>query len=122
MNMPHHYKNPNNTIWPIYLVVLLSMLFGGVQSHATSPQKPNVVLFLVDDMGYGDFAVHGNRFVNTPNLDALARESTELTRFYVSPVCSPTRASLLTGRYNFRTGVSDVFGEASENPSRTRSP
>lgn len=112
--MSHHSPNSNNAIWSILIVVLLSAFFGIARTLAASVQRPNVVLFLVDDMGYGDFAVHGNRFVNTPNLDALARESTELTRFYVSPVCSPTRASLLTGRYNFRTGVSDVFGEASE--------
>ena len=74
--------------------------------------KPNVVLFLVDDLGYGDVACHGNPHVKTPQIDAFARQATELTQFHVSPVCSPTRASLMTGRYNFRTGVADVYGQA----------
>ncbi|HUT09222.1 MAG TPA: arylsulfatase [Thermoguttaceae bacterium] len=77
-----------------------------------TPARPNVVLFLADDLGYGDVAWHGNPHVKTPHLDAFAREAVELTQFHVSPVCSPTRASLMTGRYNFRTGVADVFGEA----------
>ena len=74
--------------------------------------QPNVVLFLVDDLGYGDLACHGNPHVKTPQIDAFARQATELTQFHVSPVCSPTRASLMTGRYNFRTGVADVYGKA----------
>jgi len=74
--------------------------------------KPNVILFLVDDLAYGDLACHGNPHVKTPQLDRFANQAVELTRFHVSPVCSPTRASLMTGRYNFRTGVADVFGPA----------
>jgi arylsulfatase A-like enzyme len=74
--------------------------------------RPNVVLFLADDLGYGDLACHGNRHVKAPQLDAFTREAVEFTNFHVSPVCSPTRASLMTGRYNFRTGVADVFGPA----------
>lgn len=86
-------------------------------SHAAAPSvkpPPNIIVFLVDDLGYGDLACHGNPHVKTPNVDAFAREATEFTRFYVSPVCAPTRASLMTGRYNFRTGVADVFGPASQ--------
>jgi arylsulfatase A-like enzyme len=73
---------------------------------------PNVVVFLVDDLAYGDLACHGNRHAQTPRIDAFAREAVKLERFYVSPVCAPTRAALLTGRYSFRGGVSDVFGAA----------
>jgi arylsulfatase A-like enzyme len=72
----------------------------------------NVILFLADDLGYGDLGCHGNRYVKTPHLDTFARAAVEFTKFHVSPVCSPTRASLMTGRYNFRTGVCDVFGKA----------
>lgn len=68
----------------------------------------NVLLIVTDDQGYGDLAFHGNSQVSTPNLDRLASESVEFTRFYVSPVCAPTRASLLTGRYHLRTGTSWV--------------
>lgn len=70
---------------------------------------PNIVLILADDQGWGDFGFHGNEQIRTPHLDQLAADGLELTRFYVSPVCAPTRASLLTGRYNYRTGVVDTF-------------
>jgi len=77
-------------------------------------RRPNVILFLADDLGYGDLGVHGNPVVKTPHIDAFAKESIEWERFYVSPVCAPTRASMMTGRYNFRTGVTDVFGSGCE--------
>ncbi len=71
--------------------------------------RPNVLLIMTDDQGYGDLGLHGNPTIRTPNLDRLARQSARLASFYVSPVCSPTRASLLTGRYNYRTGVVDTY-------------
>ena len=71
--------------------------------------RPNLLLIMTDDQGYGDLGVHGNPRIRTPNLDRLAGESVRFQSFYVSPVCSPTRASLLTGRYNYRTGVVDTF-------------
>ena len=86
------------------LVVLPSSLWG-----ADAGRRPNVVLIMTDDQGWGDFGFHGNPHVKTPHLDRLAAESTELRQFYVCPVCSPTRASLLTGRYNYRTGAIDTY-------------
>lgn len=85
-----------------------------LSSPASPPAlaRPNVVLFLVDDQGYGDMALHGNPHCRTPHMDALAQQAVELVDFHVSPVCAPTRASLMTGRYNFRTGVTDVYGDA----------
>ncbi len=68
-------------------------------------RPPNIILILTDDQGYGDAGFHGNDQIRTPNLDQLAAESVELTRFYVEPVCAPTRASLMTGRYYYRSGV-----------------
>lgn len=67
--------------------------------------RPNVIVILTDDQGYGDIAAHGNDVVRTPNLDRLAAHSIRLTDFHVDPTCSPTRAALLTGRYSTRTGV-----------------
>jgi arylsulfatase A-like enzyme len=67
--------------------------------------KPNIVLVMSDDQGFGDIGLHGNDKVQTPTLDRFAKDGVEMTRFYVSPVCSPTRASLMTGRYHYRTGV-----------------
>ena len=71
--------------------------------------RPNVIIVMPDDMGYGDLGATGNSVIRTPHLDRLAKESAELTNFYVSPVCSPTRASLMTGRYNQRTRCIDTF-------------
>ena len=76
---------------------------------AEGPGRPNVLLIMTDDQGYGDLGFHGNPRIKTPNLDRFARESVQLKTFCVSPVCSPTRASLMTGRYNYRTGVVDTY-------------
>lgn len=70
--------------------------------------KPNVILIMTDDQGFGDLSLHGNTRLKTPNLDRLAAEAVEFTRFTVSSVCAPTRASLLTGRYALRCGVHGV--------------
>lgn len=79
---------------------------------------PNVLLVLTDDQGYGDLSLHGNPQLRTPAMDRIGREGVRLDRFYVSPVCSPTRASLLTGRYHLRTGVFGVTRrEEVMNPS-----
>lgn len=70
---------------------------------------PNIVVVMPDDMGYGDTGATGNSLIRTPNLDRLAQESAALTRFYVTPVCSTTRAGLMTGRYHHRTRCIDTF-------------
>ena len=70
-----------------------------------SQEKPNVIVILTDDQGWGDLSFHGNTNLNTPNIDRLAASGTSFDRFYVCPVCSPTRAELLTGRYHPRMGV-----------------
>jgi arylsulfatase A len=70
--------------------------------------KPNVLLIVTDDQGYGDFGFTGNPHLKTPRLDALAKDSARFERFYVNPLCAPTRAALLTGRYSLRTGVYGV--------------
>lgn len=72
-------------------------------------KSPNVILIITDDQGYGDLGTNGNPHINTPTIDALAEESIRFTNFYVSPVCAPTRASLMTGRYSLRTGVRDTY-------------
>lgn len=86
--------------------LLLCLIFCGALS---SQAQPNIIIVMPDDMGYGDIGATGNEVIRTPNLDRLATESAELTDFYVSPVCSPTRACLMTGRYNFRTRCIDTF-------------
>ena len=68
-------------------------------------EKPNVILVLTDDQGYGDLSCHGNPVLKTPNIDRLRDESIRCTDFHVSPLCTPTRAALMTGRYPARTGA-----------------
>jgi len=68
-------------------------------------KKPNVIIIITDDQGYGDLACHGNPYIKTPNLDRLHAQSTRLTNYHVGPTCAPTRAALVTGRYCNRTGV-----------------
>ncbi len=75
---------------------------------ARAAARPNVVVLLADDAGWGDYGHSGNRMVRTPHIDSLARDGVSLDRFYVCPVCSPTRAEFLTGRYYPRTGVRGV--------------
>ena len=71
--------------------------------------RPNVILIITDDQGFGDIGYNGNTKINTSNLDNLANESIRFNNFYVSPVCAPTRSSLMTGRYSLRTGVRDTY-------------
>lgn len=70
--------------------------------------QPNVVLILADDMGWGDLHINGNKIIETPAIDRMAAQSMRFDRFYVCPLCAPTRAEMLTGRYFLRTGVSSV--------------
>jgi len=76
-----------------------------VTGNASARERPNVVLVMTDDQGYGDLSCHGNPHLKTPTIDELHAESVRLTNFHVGPTCSPTRASLMTGRYCNRTGV-----------------
>ncbi len=77
--------------------------------QAADTTRPNVILIMTDDQGIGDFGATGNRVIKTPHLDEMARGGAAMTTFYVSPVCSPTRACLMTGRYNYRTRVIDTW-------------
>ena len=72
---------------------------------ASAAARPNVVIFLADDLGWADVGFHGGTQIDTPSLDQLAREGTQLDRFYTTPICSPTRAALMTGRDPLRLGV-----------------
>lgn len=75
---------------------------------AKPPARPNVVMVVADDAGWGDFSFVGNRSVATPAIDSLAHDGAVLEQFCVQPVCSPTRAELLTGRSHPRSGVRGV--------------
>lgn len=88
--------------------------------RAAPASRPNVILIMSDDQGYGDLSIHGNPNLTTPALDAIAKAGAQFTQFQVCPVCSPTRSSLLTGRYNYRTGVVDTYlGRSLMDPKET---
>lgn len=87
-------------------LLLLLACFSGFTSRAAT--KPNVLLIVTDDQGYGDFGFTGNKQIETPNLDKLASQSVRFDRFYVTPFCAPTRAALMTGRYPLQGGVHGV--------------
>ncbi len=76
--------------------------------QAATPARPNVVVLLADDQGWGDLSFHGNLNLNTPHIDSIGRDGVSFERFFVCPVCSPTRAEFLTGRYHQRSGVYGV--------------
>ena len=89
--------------WTAALLVLACAALKFVPGAAV--RRPNVILILTDDQGYGDVGVHGNDILRTPNMDRLAGEGVRIKEFYVTPLCATSRAGLLTGRYNQRTGV-----------------
>lgn len=86
------------------IAVVLSIQTAHAQDKP-EPRRPNVILVMTDDQGYGDLSCHGNPWLKTPHLDALHAESVRLTNFHVDPTCSPTRSALMTGRYSGRVGV-----------------
>jgi arylsulfatase A-like enzyme len=116
--------------WVAAFAAAISSLFGtDVRGADPSPSMPNIVVILSDDQGWGDLSVHGNTNLSTPHIDSLARDGAIFDRFFVCPVCSPTRAEFLTGRYHPRgnvwstssggerldldeTTIADVFREA----------
>lgn len=95
----------------IFLITLLQLLICQTPASETNARlagvanRPNIVVFLIDDLGYADVGFNGCSDIPTPQIDALASAGTVLAAHYVQPVCSPTRAALMTGRYAVRTGV-----------------
>ena len=95
----------------LVVTVALAAWFGISIATTAAPVRPNIIIVMPDDIGYGDFACHGNQIIQTPSIDALARESVRFTDFHVSPTCAPTRAALMTGRHEFKSGVTHTINE-----------
>ncbi len=91
--------------------IILSISPSNIGHCAEKRSVPNIVLILTDDQGYGDLSCHGNPVLKTPNLDRLHAEGVRFTEFHVSPTCAPTRCSLLTGRHEFKSGVTHTILE-----------
>ncbi len=89
--------------------LLVSQILCSSIATAKDSKHVNVILIMTDDQGGWDYGFMGNKVINTPNLDAMAAGGARLSRFYVSPVCTPTRANLMTGRYNYRTRAIDTY-------------
>ena len=89
------------------LIVVFVSLFLSCELNKTNTY-PNIIVILTDDQGWGDLSINGNKDINTPNIDQMTLNGVRFDRFFVSPVCSPTRAEILTGRHHVRTGVYDV--------------
>jgi len=92
-------------------LMLALWLFAVVVSAADAPRRPNIIVILTDDQGYGDLSCHGNPILKTPNMDRLHAEGVRFTDFHVSPTCAPTRSALLTGRHEFRNGITHTIYE-----------
>ena len=90
------------------LTLLIILLFFSCENQSVI-KRPNVILIMTDDQGYGDLGANNNQNIITPNLDDFTEKSIRFNNFFVSPVCAPTRSSLMTGRYSLRTGVRDTY-------------
>ncbi len=98
----------------ISIVILLTILASSLP--AATPQ-PNIVFFLVDDMGWMDCGINGSQYYETPNIDRFAQRSMRFTNAYAQPLCSPTRASLLTGQYSARHRITSATGHLPPQPA-----
>lgn len=104
---PQYFKKMKIKKLQFFAIVILQFVSFGVLAQQS--EHPNVIIIITDDQGYGDLGVTGNPHVKTPVIDKFAKQSVRFNNFYVSPVCAPTRASLMTGRYSLRTGVRDTY-------------
>lgn len=93
----------------ILFIILSNFVFLAQCQKTNRLKRPNVIIIMTDDQGFGDLGYYGNPHIKTPTIDNLAKESIRFDEFIVSPVCAPTRAALMTGRYPLRTGVRDTY-------------
>lgn len=101
-------------------ITCLLLIFFVQESAFTAEQtKPNVILFLVDDMGWMDSSAYGSKYYETPNMERLAKQSMRFTDAYALPLCSPSRASILSGQYSARHGITSATGHQPPRPEGT---
>jgi arylsulfatase len=93
---------------PLLALAGLALTLPAIAAEPAPPRRPNVIIFLTDDQGYGDLSCHGNPVLKTPAMDRLHAESIRLTDFHVAPMCSPTRGQLMTGLDGLHSGVTSV--------------
>ena len=111
-------KSTLNIFYSIILSVVVFVLadsysYSSANINTTLPQHPNFILIMADDLGYGDIGCYGSKTIVTPNLDRLASEGMRFTDYHSNgAVCSPTRAALMTGKYQQRVGIEGVITAA----------
>ncbi|MEQ1853676.1 MAG: sulfatase-like hydrolase/transferase, partial [Chthoniobacteraceae bacterium] len=103
------------TALPSLLAMLLPL--ASLDAADRTPGKPNIIVFLVDDMGWMDCGAYGSKYYETPNMDRFAARAMRFTDAYAQPLCSPTRASLLTGKYSARHGITSATGHQPPQPA-----
>jgi uncharacterized sulfatase len=109
-----HRKLPHSSLTRLSIVGFLFFSFA-----CLAAQRPNFVFVLIDDMGYGDLSCYGEKRIQTPHIDALAKEGIRFTQFYVdSPICSPSRTALTTGQFPARWRITSYLAERRENQRR----
>ncbi len=102
--MSYPESNPTMTRIRASCVLVLMPLSFSASAFAAAPPRPNIIVILVDDMGFSDIGCYGSE-IPTPKLDELAADGLRFTQFYNTPRCSPTRAALLTGLYSHQAGM-----------------
>ncbi|MEL7339308.1 MAG: arylsulfatase [Bacteroidota bacterium] len=107
-------------IYWLCIWLLLCLQFG-CNTKANLLDRPNVILILTDDQGIGDLACHGNPWIKTPNIDRLYEESIRLTDFHVSPLCTPSRAAIITGQYPINNGTWATYKGRDQLPKGSNS-
>ncbi|QDV41950.1 Arylsulfatase [Stieleria neptunia] len=103
--LPSRLRPQIATLVGLAVAGLLTQTLGTPVVNAESPPRPNIVFVMTDDQGYWDTGATGNPHIDTPNMNAIADQGIQLDRYYAAPVCAPTRAGLMTGRYYLRTGL-----------------
>ena len=107
-------------ILSIFVIAILIGCRSEESSGVSGEKRPNVILIMTDDQGYGDLGFTGNSHIHTPHIDRFAANSTHFSSFYADPVCAPTRSALMTGKFYLRTGIYDTFnGGAIMDPDET---
>ena len=113
MSLTHRHHHPRGNVndsrclssrAAVLAIGFVTVFLCGTLNTAAN-DKPNVILVITDDQGYGDIGAHGNKLIQTPNMDQLHAESVRFTNFHVDPTCAPTRGALMSGKYSHRAKV-----------------
>jgi len=111
MRFPKHKNVTARCLLSIVCIALVSSFTIASKAADLAGSRPNIILIMTDDQGYGDLGCHGHPFLKTPNLDKLYSQSTRFTDFHASPTCAPTRAALMSGRDPFANGITHTILE-----------